>query len=90
MLVCCEQTEIGALAEEILRAQHARFENKATPLNGLVGSLRAKVTWLEKGSKGRGPNVADDARNADDPADTGRRSVVKRTAKDSRHRNVIV
>lgn len=47
-----DRAPVGALAAEFLRAQHARFENKATQLNGLVGYLRAKVTWLEKGSKG--------------------------------------
>lgn len=68
-----------ARAAQILQAQLARLEEKATQLNGLVGYLRAKVAWLEKGSKGREPSFADYAREGDDPVDVGRRSVVKRT-----------
>ena len=70
-----------ARATQILWAQLARLEEKATQLNGLVGYLRAKVAWLEKGSKGREPNFADYARERGDVADIGQRNVDKRTGR---------
>jgi MerR family transcriptional regulator, copper efflux regulator len=44
---------------EIMRAQLARLEQKAAHVDAMMSYIRAKLAWLEKGSKGPEPNFTD-------------------------------
>ena len=44
---------------EILRAQLERLEEKAAHVNAMVSYIRAKLAWLDAGSKGPEPNFTD-------------------------------
>jgi MerR family transcriptional regulator, copper efflux regulator len=44
---------------EILRAQLVRLEEKAAHVNAMVSYIRAKLAWLDAGSKGPEPNFTD-------------------------------
>ena len=44
---------------EILRGQLGRLEEKAAHVNAMMGYIRAKLAWLDGGSKGPEPNFTD-------------------------------
>jgi MerR family copper efflux transcriptional regulator len=44
---------------EILRAQLVRLEEKAAHVNAMIRYIRAKLAWLDAGSKGPEPNFTD-------------------------------
>jgi MerR family transcriptional regulator, copper efflux regulator len=44
---------------EILRGQLARLEEKAAHVNAMIRYIRAKLAWLDAGSKGPEPNFTD-------------------------------
>jgi MerR family copper efflux transcriptional regulator len=44
---------------EILRAQLVRLEEKAAHVNAMIHYIRAKLAWLDAGSKGPEPNFTD-------------------------------
>jgi MerR family transcriptional regulator, copper efflux regulator len=44
---------------EILRWQLTRLEEKAAHVNAMIGYIRAKLSWLDAGSKGPEPNFTD-------------------------------
>jgi MerR family copper efflux transcriptional regulator len=48
-----------ARGAEIMRAQHARLEEKAAHVGGMISYIRAKLAWLEAGGKGPEPNFTD-------------------------------
>jgi MerR family copper efflux transcriptional regulator len=56
-----------------VREQLARMEAKAAEVAAVVEYMRAKLTWMEDGSKGPGPNFDDYV----SPADVRRRSSPK-------------
>jgi MerR family copper efflux transcriptional regulator len=45
-------------AAEILRGQLVRLEEKTAHIKGMTSYIRAKLTWLESGSKGAEPSFA--------------------------------
>jgi MerR family copper efflux transcriptional regulator len=49
---------------EIMRGQLARLEEKAAHVNAMVRYIRAKLAWLDAGSKGPEPNFTDYERRA--------------------------
>jgi DNA-binding transcriptional MerR regulator len=49
---------------EIMRAQLARLEQKAAHVGAMMSYIRAKLAWLESGSKGPEPNFTDYERAA--------------------------
>src|ERR1700685_2595704 len=50
---------------EILRGQLARLAEKAAHVNAMMSYIRAKLAWLEAGSKGSEPNFTDYERPPD-------------------------
>lgn len=44
---------------EIMRYQLKRLEQKATHVGAMMSYIRAKLAWLERGSKGPEPNFTD-------------------------------
>jgi len=49
---------------EILSGQLARLEEKAAHVNAMIRYIRAKLAWLDAGSKGSEPNFTDYERRA--------------------------
>src|SRR5271165_3450628 len=48
-----------ARGAEILRGQLGRLEEKAAHVNAMIGYIKAKLVWMEGGSKGPEPNFTD-------------------------------
>ena len=48
-----------ARGAEILRGQLGRLEEKAAHVNAMIGYIKAKLAWMEGGSKGPEPNFTD-------------------------------
>jgi len=46
-------------AADVMRAQLARLEQKAAHVGAMIDYIRAKLAWLENGSKGLEPNFTD-------------------------------
>lgn len=44
---------------EVMQRQLDKMEAKAAQLNAVIGYLRAKVKWLDRGGKGREPKFGD-------------------------------
>jgi MerR family transcriptional regulator, copper efflux regulator len=72
-----EEYEAGSMppsrGAEILRGQLVRLEEKAKHANAMIGYIRAKLGWMDAGSKGPEPNFADYAGKARSSASLGRR-----------------
>lgn len=59
-----ERTQAGqpfgnASGAEILRGPLCRLEEKAAHVNAMIGYIKAKLAWMEGGSKGPEPNFTD-------------------------------
>lgn len=48
-----------ARAREIFEAQMRRLEEKSAQLKAMMAYMRAKLAWIESGSKGNEPSFAD-------------------------------
>ena len=48
-----------ARGAEILRGPLCRLEEKAAHVNAMIGYIKAKLAWMEGGSKGPEPNFTD-------------------------------